>query len=271
MTSLELGEAVELAARVAANAGATGVEVYGVKYRRITVSVTWKGLESLLRNDEAGIGIRVHVGKRVAFTYTNRLTTTSIINVAENIVKIAKTSPVDPNFPGFYDGDSIPHLEGLYSPFIRQRIEDPDDLVENILDAAKTVMDDKRIKLTMIYAGIGEAEHIILNSEGVYANAPTTYSRVVVDLVATDGTDTSPSIYEYGGSRLQIPDVKKLALNAAEKAVNSMKRVKVDLPDKMMVILRPQAFVELFDYTYGAALSGRNYVNRSSPFKDKLG
>jgi len=271
MSSLPLRDAVEIAARVAANAGASGVEVYGVRYRRVSVAASWKGIENLLRNDEAGIGIRVHMGRRIAFMYTNRLTLNEVASVAEKAVKLARVSPLDPNFPGFYDGDSSTRLEGLYSPTIRQKIEDPVDLVETVAETVKEASQDKRVKLTMVFAGIGEAEHVILNSEGVYAVAPTTYARAMIDLVASDGVYTSPSIYEYDGSRLNVPDVRSLASHAIERALKSMKRVKIDLPEKMMVIMRPQGFIELFDYTYGAALSGKNYVNRSSPFRGKMG
>ncbi|MCE4614445.1 MAG: TldD/PmbA family protein [Desulfurococcales archaeon] len=268
---IKLRNSVELALKHAARLGVTGVEVYGTHYKRLTINASQGEIKSILHNDESGLALRLDLNGRVVFSYINSLDKSSIIDFIENTYKMLRSSPVDPLFKGFYrsSGEYKSPLE-IYSPVISHRLSDPTDLIENLRSILPSFESDN-FKVTWLYAGLGEAKQVIANSEGVFEEASTTFARMFVDAIAVDGANRSPSIYEADGWRNRIPDPEKLLEKAREKAFKSLKRGKVSLPTEYNIILTPEGFIELFNATYGEALLGISYVNKSSPFTDKLG
>ncbi|MEB3758149.1 MAG: TldD/PmbA family protein [Desulfurococcales archaeon] len=265
-----LDEAVELALRHASSLGVSGVEVYGSHYKRLTINASQGRIKSVLYNDESGIGIRLSLEGRVVFSYLNTLDASSIRSFVEKTYRALRSSPVDPMFKGFYPPDGEYNIpRDIYFPSIAVKLSDPTDLIENIRSAVSEFDTDK-FKVTWLYAGIGEAKQVIANSEGVFEEASTTFARMFADTIAVDGSNRSPSVYEAEGWRNRIPDPVKLLSKARDKAFRSLKREKLDLSGEFNVILTPEGFIELFNATYGEALLGVSYVNKSSPFRDKL-
>ncbi|MEB3773188.1 MAG: hypothetical protein GSR82_05860, partial [Desulfurococcales archaeon] len=261
-----LDEAVELALRHASSLGVSGVEVYGSHYKRLTINASQGRIKSVLYNDESGIGIRLSLEGRVVFSYLNTLDASSIRSFVEKTYRALRSSPVDPMFKGFYPPDGEYNIpRDIYSPSIAVKLSDPTDLIENIRSAVSEFDTDK-FKVTWLYAGIGEAKQVIANSEGVFEEASTTFARMFADTIAVDGSNRSPSVYEAEGWRNRIPDPVKLLSKARDKAFRSLKREKLDLSGEFNVILTPEGFIELFNATYGEALLGVSYVNKSSPF-----
>ncbi|MEB3756536.1 MAG: TldD/PmbA family protein [Desulfurococcales archaeon] len=268
---LKMRDVVELALRHSSRLGVSGVEVYGTRYKRLTINASKGEIKSILFNDESGLALRLNLNGRVVFSYINSLDINSIRSFIENTYKMLRSSPVDPLFKGFYEpsGEYRSPSE-IYSPFISQRLSDPEDLIENIRSAVSE-FDSDSFKVTWLYAGLGEAKQVIANSEGVFEEASTTFARMFVDAIAVDGINRSPSIYEADGWRNRIPDPWKMLEKAREKAFKSLRREKVSLPTEYNIILTPEGFIELFNATYGEALLGISYVNKSSPFIDRLG
>jgi PmbA protein len=267
---LELENSVELALRHASRLGVTGVEVYGTHYKRLTINASQGEIKSVLHNDESGLALRLDLNGRVVFSYINTLDTNSIRAFIENTYKALRSSPVDPLFKGFYEPEgeyrSPPEI---YSPIVSRRLSEPEDLIENIRSTVSE-FESEKFKVTWLYTGLGEAKQVIANSEGVFEEASTTFARMFVDAIAVDGINRSPSIYEADGWRNKIPDPERLIEKARDKAFKSLKREKVSLPSEYRIVLTPEGFIELFNATFGEALLGISYVNKSSPFTDKL-
>ncbi|MCE4605719.1 MAG: TldD/PmbA family protein [Desulfurococcales archaeon] len=268
---LNLLDAVELALKHSSRLGISGVEVYGTRYKRLTINASQGEIKSVLFNDEKGLALRLNLNGRVVFSYTNSLDTSSIRSFIENTYKVLRSSPVDPLFKGFYElsGEYVSPPE-IYSPVISQRLSDPADLVENIRSVVSE-FESSNFRVTWLNAGLGEARQVIANSEGVFKEASTTFARMFVDTIAADGVNRSPSVYEADGWRNRIPDPWKMLEKARGKALKSLRREKVSLPTEYNIILTPEGFMELFNATYGEALLGISYVNKSSPFKERLG
>ncbi|MEB3825423.1 MAG: TldD/PmbA family protein [Desulfurococcales archaeon] len=269
--SLSLHDAVDLALRHASRLGVSGVEVYGIRYKRLTVNAAKGEISSVLFNDEGGIALRLDVEGRVVFSYVNSLNLASIRKLVDGAYRQAVSSPVDPYFKGFYEPSrEYVFPDRIYSPVISKRLTDPRDVIDSVISAIQEYESDK-FKVTWLYMGLGEARQVIANSEGVYEEFSSTFARSMVDTIGVDGVNRSPSIYEADGWRDRIPDPRMLLEKAREKAFRSLRREKIELPREYRIILTPEAFTELFNYTFGEALLGISYVNRSSPFTDKVG
>ena len=86
------------------NRGATEVEVYAVHTRSAEALIHNNKLHTATELREIGVGIRVAIGKKVGFSYTNRLDSDSLISAVEYALNVAKGTPEDKFWRGFPGG-----------------------------------------------------------------------------------------------------------------------------------------------------------------------
>lgn len=216
---------------------------------------------------ETGLGIRVTIGNRIGYAYSNSFNAIFMEKAVNDAISVARSSKQDPYWSGLPDPEPLPHVKEIYSDELRYMTLA--DMVTHLKDLLDESLKDKRITLVegSVYVSFGEVA--IVNSRGLNVWERRTSSSVVVDLVANEGSDTSPSTYEYRVSRVTIPDPRDITRECVNKAVTSLHPIKID-QGRIEVIFSPYALASLFSFTLEPALRGDYVVRGRSPLKNKL-
>ncbi len=263
-------ELAVMAVRAAMREGATEAEAFVTRRRGYSVSILAgriKGLESM---DEAGVGIRVAVGKRVGFAYATGLDTEAARRAARAAVKQARASPEDPYWPGLPEPpERYPEPSGVYGDGVARA--SPESIVEDAKVLIGHVAAREGVQLSRASIGVSVFEEAIANSNGVYAVEMGTYASVMVSIVVQKNGLTTPAVFEFESSRVAVPDVTAVANRAVEKALLATKVVKGLQPGRYTVVYQPQVLAELLDYTVLSSLNGENVVRGRSYYVGKTG
>jgi len=249
--------------------GATEVEAYLTYARSVTASVENNRLHTASESYDFGVGIRVAKGKRVGFSFTNKLDSESLVNAIDKALDAASSTPEDQSWRGFPGGPfTYASPSGTYSSRIaKKEIRDAVELTKLMMEYA---LRDKRI--TVVEAGTAFSEGLvaIMNSHNVRGVDKWTATYMAIAVVANDGTYTTPIVYEWWGSRLSEGDPRRIASRAVTKATSALNPIKVS-SGKYHVILEPEALTSLFNYTVKPALRGDFVVRGRSPLKGREG
>ncbi len=267
--SASLTEYASIAVKYALSKGASEAEAYVVRGKDNYVEIENNNIKQAYTSYDVGIGVRVAIGKKTGFSYTNRLDRTSIEEMVEKALKSAKATKEDPYWKGLPEpSENYPRPEGVYSIELeRIRI---DNLVEKAGILLETLLEDKRITVVASSLGVSSWAIAVANSNGVYQVDYGTVAVVWAEVVARENGDVTPGIYEVEASRTIFPDVETLATKLREKAIRNLKPVKIDYT-RLPVIFTEYAIESIFRYTLNQAIRGDNVVRGRSPFKDKVG
>ena len=269
MPQLPPADAAVIAVRRAMREGATEAEAYVVWVRGYRATARASRVESLEAVDDAGLGVRVAVGRRVGFAYASSLDRARVEEAVKRAIAVARASPEDPHWSGFPEpSDSYPEPEAIFEPSLAE--VGPETVVEKVSEAKRVVEEAKAI-LVSASASVTRVERAIANSHGVYRIDVGTHAVVAVDVaIETDGYRT-PAVFHVESSRTVIPSAEDAASRALEKARLCLRKVSVTEPKRMAVVFTPQAFSELIAYTVGVALRGDSVVQGRSPYAGRLG
>ncbi len=267
--SASLTEYASIAVKYALSRGASEAEAYVIRGKDNYVEIENNNIKQAYTSYDVGVGVRVAIGKRVGFSYTNRLDKTSIEEMVEKALKSAKATKEDPYWKGLPEpSEKYPRPEGVYSIELeRTRI---DSLVEKASILLNTLLEDKRITVVGATLGVSSWTAAVANSNGIYQVDYGTVAITWAEVVARENGDVTPGIYEVEVSRTTFPDVESLAVKLREKAVKNLKPVKTDYT-RLPVIFTEYAVESIFRYTLNQAIRGDNVVRGRSPFKDKVG
>ena len=265
-TPLELAT---LIARWAVSEGATEAEVYIERVTGYRVVVRADQAESLVTMDEAGVGLRVAVGKRVGFAYASSLEKEVVRGLAREAVKLARSSHEDPHWEGLPEPSaSYPEPQNIYNVGLtRVASETLMENVKELLSLAK----EKNLTVTMAEIGVMRIERAIVNSHGVYRMDVGSFAYTFIDVLRREAGITTPAVLVAESSRVSIPDIEALVEKGAERVSLCLKKYKIDRPAPRTVVFAPEAFSELLANTILYSLRGDNAVRKRSYFAGKVG
>ncbi len=262
-------EIASIAVKYALNVGADEAEAFIVKSKNNSVELENNTIKLAHSTEDMGLGVRVLIGKKIGFSYTNRLDRNSIERTVERAISIARSGKDDPyikNLP--FPPTGYPRVEGTYS--IELARIGLNDLVEKASRMLEILTLDKRIIVVWGSIATSAWSVAVANSNGVYQLDHGTIAFIGAEVVAREDTDVTPGISEIEASRTSFPAVEKLALRLKEKALSNLKPIKID-EGTLPVILTEYAVNSLFTYTFVEAIKGDNVVRGKSPYKDKVG
>ncbi len=269
MSGEELLQYAELAVKLAEKLGASEAEAFASRVRGFDVSLKNNNLDQASSYDEAGLGLRVVVDKRIGFSYTSVLDKESVERLAERAVKLARASRPDPEWRGLPEApSSYPQVEGTYSGRVAGITSG--EAVELASAMLEEALSDKRITVVYgsFFAGVGwKAVH---NSHGVEAMSSGTESMAWIEVVATSDGDTTPGCTSWAGSRVELVDTRAVAREAVERALTSLKPVGLE-GGEMPVIFTEKALFMLLNFSLHQAVKGDNVVRGRSPYAGRLG
>ncbi len=249
--------------------GATEVEAYLTFSRVSGAYVENNRLHLVSESHDFGIGIRVAKGKKVGFSFTNKLDNDSLINAIDKALDSAESVPEDRYWRGFPGGPfTYASPSGTYSERIASKgVKEAVELTKSMTEYA---LSDRRVTVVEAATVFSEGLVAIVNSHNVKGIDRWTVTYMFMAAVANEGGYTTPIVEEWWGSRLSEGDPHRIASSVVKKALLALKPIKVDL-GKYYVIFEPEALTSLLDYTLKPALRGDNVVRGRSPLKGKEG
>ncbi len=269
MDITKLVDIARLAVEEALKRGASEAEAYALFSEERSCSIENNKLSQASQSSDIGIGIRVAVGKKVGFAYTNSIDLESVLKALRRGLSIASASAEDPewrNLPS--PAERIPTVTGTYSD--KLAMIGIDEVVSEVQKLLDPVHRDHRLFLVQGGVSIGCYTKVIVNSHGVEASCRGTIATVGAEMVANDGTDATPVVLDFDASRVELPNTETLARELAEKALSLLHPVRFE-KSRAPVVFGPLALLELLSYTLLISLRADSVVNKRSPFTDKIG
>ncbi|MCD6514225.1 MAG: TldD/PmbA family protein [Candidatus Odinarchaeota archaeon] len=248
--------------------GADEVEVYAQDEIEMSLSIKRNEIRETQFFSDRGLGIRVVVGKRLGFAYTNDLRREKIEETAKNAISLARARKPDNDWTGFPVSKKYPNVEGLYD----RRIEsiDANDVIEVAMALLDSALDyDPRIVFAMGGVGVDRVKRFIFNTNGISAIDKGTFAFLYSGLIAREGENVSPLSIELDVSRSFKLNPTEVSQACAERAVKSLNAKKIK-SGKYDVIFTQYAFSQILEYTLVEAIKADNVQNNRSPLIGKI-
>ncbi len=247
--------------------GADDAEVYIESGRELSIEVRNGEVETVQEASSHGVGLRVFVGGKMAFSHCNDFSDEALENAVSSAVNFAaNTTPDENNVLPENQPDT--EVEELYDPSIAD--VDMDTKIDMAKEVEATALKDERItKSSGAGFGEGDGEIIIANSNSMLKSYKTSYCSYGVGVVAEKGEQKSTG-YEYCGRRffedLDKPD--KIAEIAARRAYEMLdpRMVKTQ---KATVIFDPDVARSILGGIIGA-LNGERVLQGASFLAEKM-
>jgi len=197
--------------------GADAAEVYIESGRELSIEVRNGEVETVQQAASQGVGFRVFVKQRMAFSSCNDLSDKALDNAIKSAVGFASSTTPDENniLP---DDKGVTQVEGLYDPQIAQvPMEKKIELAKNV---EKLAMKDARItKSAGSGYSEGEGEIYLANSNGLSKSSKFSNCFFGVSVVAEKGEQKS-SGGEFCSRRFfaDLKPAEEVAAKAAKEA-----------------------------------------------------
>ena len=197
--------------------GADAAEVYIESGRELSIEVRNGEAETVQQAASQGVGFRVFVKQRMAFSSCNDLSDKALNNAIKSAVGFASSTTPDENniLP---DDKGVTQVEGLYDPQIAQvPMEKKIELAKNV---EKLAMKDARItKSAGSGYSEGEGEIYLANSNGLSKSSKFSNCFFGVSVVAEKGEQKS-SGGEFCSRRFfaDLKPAEEVAAKAAKEA-----------------------------------------------------
>lgn len=255
--------------RAARRAGADGADALVVESVSASVSYRMGQLEDIERAESVDLGLRVFVGKRVAFVSSTDLTKAALTELPERAVAMARLAPED-KFAG------LAPLELLAREFPVLDIEDPREPSADLLIARAKAAEAAALAVPGITnsegggASFGRSAVTLSTSEGFFGFYAGTSHSVGVSVLSGEGTgmerDYDSASARHSGDLESSEEIGKRAASRAIQRLNP-RRVK---SQSVPVIFEPRVSAGLLGHLAGA-ISGASIARGVSFLKDFLG
>ncbi len=248
--------------------GADGAEVYIEVRRNLSIVVRNGEIETVQEAASHGVGFRVFVKGRMAFSCCNDLSGKALDNTIIKAVEFAKNTTPDENnvLP---DEKGATKVEGLYDPRIKS--VSMDQKIELTKKVEEIAMKDSRItKSAGARYSEGEEEIFLANSNGLLKNYRATRCSFGVSVVAEKGEQKS-SGSEFCSRRFfaDLESPEKIGKEAAKKAYE-MLDARMVKTQRAAVIFDPDVARALLSGILGA-INGERVLQGASFLAKKLG
>jgi PmbA protein len=255
--------------KAALKAGADAADA--VEFTHISTGIAYRfgKLEDVGRSEACDLGLRVFVGKQVAFVSSTDFSEQTLSGLPARAVSMAKLAPED-KFAG------LAPRELLATEFHSLDLDDADEpsttvLVERAREAEAVALAIKGI--TNSEGGAADYGRTIVTlatSEGFLGGYAGTSSSISVSVIAGEGTEMERD-YAYSSARhradLESPET--IGRRAATRAVERLNPRKVST-QTVPIIFDPRVSASLVGH-FAGAISGTSIARGVSFLKDHLG
>jgi PmbA protein len=253
----------------ALKAGADAADA--VEFKNISVAVSYRlgRLEDVGRSESSDLGLRVFIGRQVAFVSSTDFSDNALSQLPERAVAMARLAPEDK-----YAG--LAPKERLARDFPDVEIDDPQEpstvlLVERARAAEAAALDVPGVTNSEGgSADYGRTMVTLATSEGFLGGYVGTSRSVAVSVIAGEGTEMERD-YDYAHTRYaaDLESAETVGKRAAERAVKRLNPRKVKT-QSVPVIFDPRVAPSLVGH-FAGAISGAAIARGVSFLKDRMG
>ncbi|MCL7415862.1 MAG: TldD/PmbA family protein [ANME-2 cluster archaeon] len=255
----------EKALRIASQAGADEVEVFGLSGRGVHVDIQMNKIDLAREGYILGLGIKAVVNGAVGFSSTNDPDRLS--KAAQSAVSSAKVRDSDPDWHGLPPASGYTTVAGIHDVRVAQMdIDTCIDLSLEMVDGAASV--EGAIPTGGRFSCSGSS-YVILNSNGVEMLEHTSRINGMLECRAGEGSEMSTA-YEFDISRNLDIDFYHIGKEAARKATASVGGVKT-VTGETEILFKPDAIGDILESTILPSLSAENVQKGRSALIGKLG
>lgn len=247
--------------------GADSAEVYLEQNRELSIEVRNGDVETVEETSSHGIGFRVFVKGKMAFSSCNDFSESALDDAIESAIGFAKITTPDENniLP---DNKEVTEIQDLFDPQIQEVAMDRK--IEMAKEVEAMAMEDSRITKS---AGSGffegESEIFLANSNGLLKSYKSSACSFGVSVVAEKG-DQKSSGGEYCTRRFfsDLKSSRKIAEKAARDAYEMLdpRTIKTQ---RAAVIFDPDVAYSLLGGILGA-INGERVLQGASFLADKM-
>lgn len=227
-------------------------------------------IERITSGTDIGAGIRVVVGDKTAYAYTNKLDSNELLNVADIVSRAAQKAPQDIliNLKDVSDGTG-PAVEDLPTDV---KLETKVDAVLSANKAAREV--DERIKQVQVGYGDVVQDVVIANSLGRYVEDRRVRTRISVNAIASDNYQIQTG-FESAGAAQGFELLKKavpesVGQTAGQRAITLLE-AKPAPAGKMPVVMAAEAGGTMVHEACGHGLEADLVQKGLSVYAGKMG
>jgi len=242
-----------------------------IEFKNISVGVSYRlgKLEDVGRSESSDLGLRVFVGRKVAFVSSTDFSAPALAGLPERAVAMAKLAPED-KFAG------LAPKELLAKTFPPLEIDDPQEpstvlLVERARAAEAAALEVPGVTNSEGgSADYGRTMVTLATSEGFLGGYTATSRSISASVMAGDGTDMERD-YDYTHTRFSddLEAAETVGKRAAERAVKRLNPRKVKT-QSVPVFYDPRVAGSLLGH-FAGAISGAAIARGVSFLKDKMG
>ncbi len=255
--------------KAALNTGADAADA--VEFKNISVAVSYRlgKLEDVQRSESEDLGLRVFVGRQVAFVSSTDFSAGGLSALPERAVAMARLAPED-KFAGLAPKDK------LATSFPKLDIDDPQEpstvlLLERARDAEAAAMEVPGVTNSEGgSADYGRTMVTLATSEGFLGGYSATSRSVAASVIAGEGTEMERD-YDYSQARFgaDLESAAAIGKRAGERAVKRLNPRKVKT-QAVPVFYDPRVASSLIGH-FASAISGAAIARGVSFLKDKMG
>ncbi|GBE18917.1 MAG TPA: TldD/PmbA family protein [Euryarchaeota archaeon] len=234
-------------------------EIFSVKSKSTTIKTTRSEIESFKEKSTTGYGVRVIIGSKMGFYFTNKLDLTA----AEKAVKIAGASQKD-EFQGLAQQMKVKAEENTMSEIVMT----VDEGIEMARQLVSPAGDYKELHATTGTVSWSTSKITVANTHGLWAEKSEFTLAAYLGTVAT-GVEQSTG-FHYEVSREKDIDAYEVGDAACRLASDSLNPGPVDT-GRTRVVLRPMAVSDLFENTLAPSFSADSVQRGRSMLGDQVG
>ena len=235
----------------------------------MSVSCRMGELEKLERSESNDLGLRVFVGKRQAMVSSTDFEPSTLREVVERAVAMAKAAPEDP-YCGLADADQLvtdpPEID-------IHEVEEPPN--ESLIEAARVAEDAARsvdgvTNTEGAETGWSRARIAIATSNGFARTYATSSHSLAASVLAGDGTEMERD-YDYTSAvyYADLDDPAEIGRSAGEKCVRRLKARKVKT-QQVPVVYDPRVSGGLVRH-FAGGINGSSISRGTSFLKNAMG
>jgi PmbA protein len=242
-----------------------------VEFKNISVGVSYRlgKLEDVGRAESSDLGLRVFVGRQVAFVSSTDFSDAALGGLPARAIAMARLAPED-KFAGLAPRDR------LATTFPELQIDDPEEPSTTLLVERAHAAEQAALEVPGVTnseggsADYGRTMVTLATSEGFLGGYAATSRSISVAVIAGDGTGMERD-YDYAHTRCgdDLEPAIVIGKRAAERAVKRLNPRKVRT-QSVPVFYDPRIAGSLIGH-FSGAISGSAIARGVSFLKDKLG
>lgn len=270
---MELIETVTLAVKKSLELGANQADAYATRALSTSIQATNDkigGIKDRRATSEMteGIGIRVAVGKSIAYAYTTILEEESIIKSIKEAIELAKLKDPDPDFKSLPPAEPPTHVKGIFDEkTLTPPIDDTFEEVRKILDETM----EKNPNFNTVISGYSFTwiERAVANSLGVETSFKESFIGAGVHIIAEKNGLRSVGGKNQQRRRMKDVDLKVCQEEAIKYVELGLKKARIGGGEKT-VIFQPTALISLMNYGFIRAINAYNVQEGKSYLTNKI-